>query len=154
MRRRLILVAALPLISVALPAAAQSTEFAASDASGTAEIGKNCAEVPELSSFANERRAELIDAGVRKIEANTNKRTVHVSTTTSGVFFHWPKNVKPVTVNIMVPQDGPVIVAANGYSSPKADQYRDAVEALISRAVGYAKQQTLETVSPSLRAPR
>ncbi|WP_250518387.1 hypothetical protein [Caballeronia sp. ATUFL_M1_KS5A] len=153
MQEKLVLIAALAAMFVALPGSAESAEAVASDAAVSAATDSNGTEVPELSSFANAHRSELVNAGVRKIEAKADKRTVHVSTVTSGVFFHWPKNVKRVTVNVLVPADGPVLVKTRDYSAANQEQYRASIEALIQRSAGYARQQTIETTSPSLRAP-
>jgi hypothetical protein len=132
---------------------AQSAQPAASNQPAAKAVSP-AQEVPELSAVAAAHKDALVDAGVRSIEARSNKHSVHISTSISGIYLRWPKNVKPVSFDLAVGQDGAVTVRASGYTTAKQGEYQDALNALLPKAAAEAKKQKVQAIQPELRGPK
>jgi hypothetical protein len=123
-----LLVAALAVATVALPAHAQ----------------------PALSALIAPRASELADAGVQRITARTGKDALDIQILTEygPAYFGWPKNVTPVPFEIAVGAGNAVTLTANDYSEADKAHYAAAFDAVIPRALAQANGLKAQALRP------
>ena len=139
MKARSIFVVTLIAATLAPPALAQQSSAASGAAKTTTKTaGPAAAKVqPELAPLVAPRAAELTAAGIQKITARTGKRKrdIQVTSRYGPFYFAWPKNVTPVTFDIVIGQGNAVTVQAAGYNEANKANYAAAFDAIIPEAL-------------------
>ena len=99
---------------------------------------------PGLVEVTGGRVVDAVAAGIQKITAKgaAGKRSVQISSPWGNIYSDWPKGVKPVAFTIETVKGGSAArINAPGYTEANKDEYKAAVDAVVTMAIDKASAQ-------------
>ena len=99
---------------------------------------------PGLLAVTGGRVEEAADAGIQRITAKAakDKRSIQVYSPWGHIYFGWPQGVEPVAFTIDVAKGGgSAKISAPGFSEATKDDYKAAVDAVVTMAIEKASAQ-------------
>lgn len=98
---------------------------------------------PGLLEVTGGRVNDAIVAGIQKItaKADNSRRAIEVHSPWGNLNFAWPKDVKPVAFTIETGKGGSATISAPGFTAANKEEYRAAVDAVVTKAIKDAQAQ-------------
>ena len=98
---------------------------------------------PGLLEVTGGRVNDAVAAGIQKItaKADNSRRAIEVHSPWGNLNFAWPKDVKPVAFTIETSKGGGATISAPGFTEANKEQYRAAVDAVVTKAIKDAQAQ-------------
>ena len=104
---------------------------------------------PGLLEVTGGRVNDAVAAGIQKItaKADNSRRAIEVHSPWGNLNFAWPKGVKPVAFTIETGKAGGATISAPGFTEANKEEYRAAVDAVVTKAIKDAQaQKTAKTM--------
>lgn len=104
---------------------------------------------PGLLEVTGGRVNDAVAAGIQKITAkgDNSRRAIEVHSPWGNLNFAWPKGVKPVAFTIETAKGGGATISAPGFTESNKEEYRAAVDAVVTKAIKDAQaQKTAKTM--------
>lgn len=98
---------------------------------------------PGLLEVTGGRVNDAVAAGIQKItaKADNSRRAIEVHSPWGNLNFAWPKDVKPVAFTIETNKAGGATISAPGFTEAKKEEYKAAVDAVVTKAIRDAQAQ-------------
>lgn len=98
---------------------------------------------PGLLEVTGGRVNDAVAAGIQKItaKAESSRRAIEVHSPWGNLNFGWPQGVKPVAFTIETGKGGGATISAPGFNESNKEEYRAAVDAVVTKAIHDAQAQ-------------
>lgn len=98
---------------------------------------------PGLLEVTGGRVNDAVAAGIQKItaKAESGRRAVEVKSPWGNLYFAYPQGVKPVAFTIETGKGGGATISAPGFTESNKEEYRAAVDAVVTKAIKDAQEQ-------------
>ena len=106
-------------------------------ACATTQLPSATTEQPELAQLSQPYAAQLRTVGINSVTAAGSGRLVRLATNDGAVYFGYPNDVPSTTFALRVTAQG-LQALSNDYDNSKIDQYRVAVNSILTQAISRA----------------